>query len=599
VRGWFAWLGLGLSACLVAPTVRGDDEADTGADAASESESAASTSEGALPDLAADGAVTSAASESESSTDTSETSETGELPPDEPTVFVEVAAQAGIDHHHGMMGTPGNCLVDTTNPPFEGWFCGIDWTAAGAAAADFDADGWVDLYVTRLYEPDLLYRNRGDGTFEDVAASVGLGGQTHHIGAAWADVDEDGDLDLYVTSVGELTHALFINHEGTFVDEALERGAALLDGYPQTGTTPSFGDYDNDGWLDLYVGDWHTHAIGTQPSHARLLHNRGAADPGVFDDVTLAAGVDVDAVYLDVENSLDGTFVFSPAFADLDADGWLDLVLTSDFGCSRLFWNQHDGTFVDGTLAAGVGSDENGMGTSLGDYDNDGDLDMFVSSITGPDNKTGNRLFEYVGAREFVDATDAAGVREGSWAWGASFLDHDNDGDLDLALTNGWNGTLYDADAMVGWTNLGEGHMIDTSLALGLDDVGQGRALLTFDYDRDGDLDLFVANNAGAPLLLRNEGGNDRRWLQVELRGHTSNREGLGARVWVTTRAGTQVREVGGPSYFLGHSERVLHFGLGEASEVEQVRVVWPASESEQIVTDLAIDQRITIEEPI
>lgn len=594
---WRTTLAVALPACLVAPTVEGEAEGFVDADdERGEGEASEDPSE------SESGPIESGSSTALGESDERDASEgsPNDLPepPDEPTRFVEVAALAGIDHVQSAMATPGNCLVDTVNPAKQGWFCSIDWTSGGAAAADFDQDGWVDLYVTRPYEPDLLYRNQGDGTFVDVAASVGLGEQTHDIGAAWADVDNDGDLDLYVTTIGELAHKLFINHEGTFVDEAQARGADLDDGYPQTGTTPSFGDYDNDGWLDLYVGDWHTHVLGTQPSHARLLRNRGEGGPGEFDDVTLAAGVDVDGVYLGSNGGIDGTFVFSAGFSDLDGDGWLDLLLASDFGCTRLFWNQGEGSFLDTTLASGVGTDENGMGSTIGDYDGDGDLDWFVTSIIGPDNKTGNRLYAYAGDRHFVDATDAAGVREGGWAWGTAMFDHDNDGDLDLALTNGWSGTLYRDDAMVGWTNFGEGLMIDSSAALELGDTGQGRALLTFDYDRDGDLDMFVANNAGKPLLLRNEGGNDRRWLQVEVRGSASNRDGLGARVWVSAAGHTQMQEVGGPTHFLGHSERVLHFGLGLAGEVDQVRVVWPASGAEQILTSLAVDQRVTIVEP-
>ncbi len=586
-----------LLACPVAPTVYG--ESPLGVDSADENENEGFDT---LPNSDDDDAPLEAGGEAGGGGGEGDTGRPNDAPTDpaiEQVVFTEVAAAAGINHVHSEFQTAGNCLVDTLMPPKQGWFCSIDWSSGGAAAADFDEDGWVDLYVTRPYAADLLYRNTGSGSFVDVAANVGLANQTHDDGAAWADIDNDGDLDLYVTTIGEPGHKLFINHAGHFVDEAQARGAALIDGHPQTGTTAVFGDYDNDGWLDLYVGDWHTTALGTQPSHSRLLHNRGEAQPGVFDDVTVQAGVDVDLVYQQSTGGIDGTFVFSAGFADMDSDGWLDLLLASDFGCSRLFWNQGEGNFLDTTFASGVGTDENGMGSAVGDFDRDGDLDWFVTSITGP-LKTGNRLYAYAGDRQFVDVTDVADVRGGDWGWGAAFFDQDNDADLDLVMTNGWNGTLYLEDTMVGWTNQGSGSgsMVKSSPAVGFVDQHQGRAVVTFDYDRDGDLDVFVANNGAEPKLLRNDSITSNHWLQLDVRGTVSNRDAIGARVWLTAGGITQLHEIGGSSHYLGHSERIAHFGLGDASVVEQVRVVWPASGAELVLTNLAVDQRISAIEP-
>ncbi|MFV8751817.1 CRTAC1 family protein [Nannocystaceae bacterium ST9] len=590
-----------LPGCPVAPTVYAESTL-AGADEAGEDPSEAGLDDDAAASEAGglDDPLGEAESSDEASGEATEGPPPSDLPDDRPSeqiVFTEVAAAAGLDYVHSEFQSAGNCLVDTVTPPLQGWFCSIDWSSGGAAAADFDEDGWVDLFVTRPYAPDLLFRNQGDGSFVDVAASVGLADQTHHAGAAWADIDNDGDLDLYVTTIGEPGHELFVNHAGYFFEEAEARGAALIDGYPQTGTTPAFGDYDNDGWLDLYVGDWHTTAIGTQPSHARLLHNRGEAQPGMFDDVTIAAGVDVDLVHQQSQAGIAGTLVFSAGFADMDADGWLDLLLASDFGCSRLFWNQGDGAFLDTTFASGLGTDENGMGSAIGDWDRDGDLDWFVSSISGP-IETGNRLYAYAGDRQFVDATDLAGVREGGWGWGAAFFDQDNDADLDLVMTNGWRGTLYLDDPMVAWTNPGDGAMVESPPAMGFVDQRQGRALLTFDYDRDGDLDVFVANGGAEPELLRNDSVTGNHWLQLDVRGTASNRDAIGARVWVTAGGITQVHEIGGSSHFLGHSERVAHFGLGGADEVEQVRVVWPASGAERVLNQLAVDQRVLVLEP-
>jgi hypothetical protein len=200
---------------------------------------------------------------------------------------------------------------------------------------------------------------------------------------------------------------------------------------------------------------------------------------------------------------------------------------------------------------------------------------------------TGNRLYRNDGLRRFSDATDGAGVRDGGWGWGAVFLDLDNDGDQDLVMTNGIEllhtdiEDAFNADPMRVWLNDGQGMMHERSTLLGVRDTASGKGLLTFDYDRDGDLDLFVVNNAGEPRLYRNRLHGGRRWLRVRVRGLESNRDGIGARVSVWPRRGApaQVREVGVASHFLGQSEPELHFGLGRGVRfVHRVRVEFPAS---------------------
>jgi hypothetical protein len=466
--------------------------------------------------------------------------------------------------------------------------CDVDRMTGGAAAADVDGDGWTDLFVTRLDAPDILFRNRGDGRFEDVTAASGLADfDLQSNGAAFGDIDNDGDPDLLVTLVGsgadgvnDRNH-LFVNDGlGHFSEEATERGAALTSGNPRLTWSATFGDYDRDGWLDLHVTEW----LAT--GHSRLLRNRGAVAPGHFEDVTVEAGLD-----------FVGVNGFASTFVDLDGDGWQELAVAGDFGTSRLFWNEGDGTFVDGTAAAGVGTDENGMGSTFGDFDGDGDLDWFVTSIRDPDETcdvenciwgyTGNRLYRNDGGRSFSDATDAAGVRDGDWGWGAVFLDLDNDADQDLVMTNGIElvhtqiEDAFNADPMRVWLNDGEGVMSEDALGLGVDDTASGKGLLTFDYDQDGDLDLFVVNNAGEPRLYRNQLRGGQHWLRLRVRGHESNRDAVGARVSVWPRRGdpVQVREVGVASHFLGQSEPELHFGLGQGAPlVHRVRVEFPAS---------------------
>jgi hypothetical protein len=508
--------------------------------------------------------------------------------------FVDVTAAAGMDHVGDVLAGAGGCLIDSLDPPFPGLFCSPERYSGGAAVTDLDADGDLDVYVTRPYSADLLYMNDGTGVFADVAADVGLGDTLPTSGAAFGDVDGDGDDDLYVTTLGELRHWLFINEDGVFVEDAEARGAAIADENQHAGSTPVFADYDLDGDLDLYVGEWRTSAIGLQPSHARLLRNLGPDSPGTFEDVTEAAGLDIDGVYIAVDSDIDGTFVLSAGWSDLDADDYPDLLLACDFHTSRLFWNQQDDTFLDGTDLAGVGTDENGMGSAVADYDGDGDLDWFVTSIDG-EYKNGNRLYRNDGSRTFGDATDDAGVRHGDWGWGASFFDHDLDGDRDLVMTNGWNAVGYLDDPMHAWTNDGTG--VFAELELGIEDGAQGRALVTFDADGDGDLEVLVVHAGGSVMLWRNDRVDDgAHWLRVQAPGTTSNTAGIGAIVTVTTDAGAQMAEIGGTSHYLGHGPREAHFGLADDAVVD-VHVRWPATGIEEDLADVAADQVLVMPE--
>ncbi len=406
---------------------------------------------------------------------------------------------------------------------------------------------------------------------------------------------------------------LFINDgAGSFTEEALARGAAIDGSDAHFGFSVTFGDYDRDGWLDIHTTEWRQDADNPQSarSNARLLRNRGSAAPGYFEDRTDSAGVALEGVPIGVPG-VSGVFALTSRFADLDADGWPDLLITSDYGTSRLLWNAGDGTFRDGTASAGVGTEEQGTGSAVGDYDGDGFLDWFVTSLfytCDPGDPscvdgTGNRLYRNEGSRSFSDQTDVAGVRDGGYGAAAALYDLENDGDLDLVMTNGDFAAPGVAvpDPLRVWANDGSGQMTEISQAVGMTDEGSGRGLLTFDYDADGDLDLFVVNNAGSPVLYRNEIGGLNGWLRVKTQGTDSNRDGIGAMVllWTDAAAQPQIREISAGSHFLGQSERTAHFGLGPGSDpVDRVVVYWPATQRVNEFTDVARNSTLVAVEP-
>jgi hypothetical protein len=512
-------------------------------------------------------------------------------------VFIDVTEQAGVTYQQMQSLDSANLEIDGVTLEMAVQITG------GAAAGDYDGDGNIDLFVTRFDAPDILFRNRGDGAFEDVTDDAGLASfDLASNGAGFGDIDNDGDLDLYVSTTGKGRHYLFINDgQGRFTEEAVERNADIESPHLRWGFSVAFGDYDRDGWLDIYVGEWRQSRIAGScpPSHARLLRNRGADSPGAFEDVTFAVGVDLDGVVIG------GVGAFAPAFSDLDNDGWPDLAIMSDFGSSRLFWNNGDGTFTDGTESANVGSENSGMGSTIGDFDNDGDLDWFATAIHHPPSCflvgwDGNRMHRNEGGRLFSNRIDEVGVRDGDWGWGAAFFDYDNDGDLDLIMTNGVHFSPdFTDDPMHLWRN-DDGVFTEISEQAGITDRGAGKGLLTFDYDNDGDLDVFVVNTAATPILYRNDGGNEHSWLRIRPTGGRSNRSALGAKVTLTLESGgpSQFREINSSSFFQGQGETIAHFGLGAGdAPVSEVRIEWPLG-GETVLTDIACNTTLMVVEP-
>jgi hypothetical protein len=600
-------LALWVAACSDAPVPGSTDEpSSSGPEVASTSSTGLPSADDTTGAPQRDPQATSTTSSTGAPEPETGSTTTGEepVPPVVEPSFVDVAIAAGIQHIHGEWHTAPECLIDQIGPGTNG-FCLPERMTAGAAAADYDLDGFVDLMVSRSHGRPLLYRNLGDGTFEEVGLAAGLLDHAWGTsGLAWADFDNDDDQDLYVVTMGDLRYYLYINDgTGHFTEEGIARNASIKSNNVHAGMAVAVGDYDLDGWTDLYVGEWRTTAgLGKVPSHSRLLRNQGPGAPGHFEDVTEAAGVVVDEAWIG-QTDLAGVYSFSPSFGDLDGDGWPELGVVADFECSRLFWNEGDGTFIDGTEAAGVGLDHNGMGSAFGDYDGDGDLDWYVTAITVPMSIPQNRLYRNDGDRHFTEVAALLGVGRGGWAWGTSFFDPDNDGDLELLATNGFYYSDHLEEHTQLWINEGGGMFgPDASEAAGLGEIVQGRGLTILDHDGDGDLDVYLAKNFDQPALYENLTGNLHDWLRVRAVGTTSNRDGLGVRVTVRVAEDgpQQLHEIGASvAHYMGQPEKVAHFGLGFGSDpVAEVRVFWPASGQEQVLTDVARNIELVVEEP-
>ncbi|MBM4357042.1 MAG: CRTAC1 family protein [Deltaproteobacteria bacterium] len=521
--------------------------------------------------------------------------------------FREVSAEAQLRY---LEAAP----LDGVTPCAIPTYCDMNLYTGGAAIGDYDADGWPDVFASRLGTTPLLFRNRGDGTFADVTVEAGLDVVANWNGAAWGDLDNDGDLDLVAQTMGMDRHYLFVNRgDGTFSEQAIPRGVAQDDGAVKLGMSVAVGDYDRDGWLDLHVAEWSARTgpfalDPKKPGHTRLFRNRGTKGPGFFDDATASAGAEVSGP--DENGDHPSIFSIATAFADFDGDDWPELAVTGDFVTSRFLWND-GGTFFERTFASGLGLDSFGMGSAIADLDRDGSLDWLVTSVSRAPTcsgmidcstgELGNHLYRYAGARMFEDVGKALGLHEGYWAWGAAMFDFDADGDRDVFQTNGIDypiavpGSYFATDANRFWRNDG-GAFVEAADALGLHDTRRGKALVTFDYDRDGDLDVLVVNNAGEPALYRNEAPQG-SWLGVRVLA-PSGRDALGARVRVTRAKGEppQMGVVGLGSHLLGHGEPLVHFGFGHGDEpLEEVEVHWHDSGNTKVLQAVPRNQVIVI----
>jgi len=421
----------------------------------------------------------------------------------------------------------------------------------GVSAADYDDDGWVDLYLTNL-GPDVLYRNNGDGTFADATEKAGIHAPGWSSSAAFGDFDGDGHLDLYV--------AAYLDVGPDNLPEGRAGGTCSYVGVPVL-----CGPRGLPGAQDLY------------------FHNNGN---GTFTDQSKASGA------FDKERY----FGLGVVTADVDGDRDLDIYVANDATPNYLFVNRGDGRFDErgfpsGVAVSGDGNEQASMGVDAADYDNDGRPDLYATHFAS-DYST---LYRNLGGLLFEDVTVRARIREPGWAfvkWGTGFVDLDHDGWKDLVHANGHvyphlraaaGREAYEQPALTFYLNGGDGTFRDVSSEAGPDAVKPvlGRGIAFADLDNDGDLDLVVACLDRTPLVLRNDGAPG-RWLMLRAVGRKGNRDAIGARITVQTGQRSQVREVKRTVGIYSASDPRAHFGLGEAEKADLVRVEWPGGKVDE-----------------
>ena len=476
--------------------------------------------------------------------------------------------------------------------------------AAGLALSDIDGDGRLDLYVTHnAGGKGRLFGWDGTG-FVHRAGNRGIAPADMDWAGYFIDLDDDGWRD-------------FVSLQRTGVRLFRSDGAGRFTPAPgisglrrdEPAHSMAAADYDSDGDLDLFFSHWSGGETVPAPT-GYLWRNEGK---GRYRDVSRLLAPRAHRTR-GARTPL--YFSFTPTFADIDADGDPDLLLAGDFGTSQILRNDRGLAFVETGKA--VLTDENGMGAAAGDYDHDGDIDWFVTSIFAPFESTGygttgNRLYRNVdGTGAFEDATDAGGVREGGWGWGACLADFDNDGHPDLFHTNGWHaradpGTPDVSESVLEFLedrsrlfmSNGDGTFTERGVELGIDHTGQGRGVVCADYDGDGRVDIFIANLGAAPTAYRNVFETDHHWLAVDLAGRHANPQAIGARVVVHTASGSHVREVRLGDGYLSHGPPTLHFGLGPERTALAVEVTWPSPGGQvSRLENVPAGRRLTVRQP-
>ena len=534
-----------------------------------------------------------------------------------PVVFIDVTKQSGLDKFHHRSGTPEKRTI-------------LEAPGSGVALLDYDNDGWLDIYLLngstfralKGAEPPpraMLLHNNHDGTFTDVTDKAGVANDRWGFGVAVADFDNDGWPDIYVSNFGK-NRLYRNNHDGTFTDVAEKAGVAL--GGWSTG--PAWGDYDRDGHLDLFVPGYvkfdpdHPPLDGVRPippgscqfrgvpvfcgplglvgEHDHLFHNNG---DGTFTDVSVKAGV----------SDPYGAFGFQGVFVDADGDGWLDLLVANDSVPNFLYHNRHDGTFEDDSLISGFAVTEEGrsqatMGIAVGDFNRDGKVDLYTTSFSDDYNA----LYLNVGGGNFTDVSFQAGVGKPTipfLSWGAGFLDFDNDGLLDIFVANGhvypvvdredWGTTYAQRPQLFRNLDGKKFEEVPPATNSGLADVIRARGAAFGDLFNDGHIDVVLNNTDSTPTLLRNVVHNGNHWVELRLVGGPhSPRDAVGATVFLTAGGFRQRADVIAGDSYASSSDPRVHFGLASATKIDKLEIDWPDG-TKQFVSPPPIDRISTI----
>ncbi|MBM3989895.1 MAG: CRTAC1 family protein [Planctomycetes bacterium] len=545
----------------------------------------------------------------------------------------ERAAELGIRFRH---------RETTLDPKLDNVAPHVSGMGAAVSLVDFDNDGWTDLYATssRFDTPNALYRNER-GSFRDVAAEAGLAnvnreGEGVSMGSIWADYDGDGFEDMFLYKWGR--QQLFRNRgDGTFEDASARAGVNRW----MNSNSACWLDYDRDGFVDLYVAGyfrddvdmWHLSSTRIMQESFEFAHNGGHnvlwrnRGDGTFEDVTARTGCD------------STRWTLAVASADMDGDGFADLYLANDYGPEELFRNVLGQRFERVSGAGLEESSKSGMSVTLGDFENDGTFGVYVTNISNPghlfqgNNLRRNRLARNGKLYNIADASSSASraIVDCGWAWGAQFGDLDNDGRLDLFVTNGFVSSSKERDYWYGMSkvaggaseifedsafwepmgdaslsgfeqsrvlrNLGNGQFRDVATAIGVTDLEDGRAVAFGDLTNRGVLDAIVANQKGPLQVYVNEPSVDRNWIQLRLRGRGANTSAVGAVAELRFAGMVQAQCVQAGSGFCSQNDRRLHFGLGAAAAIESVQIRWTSGQVQQLGA-LETGRLHVIEEP-
>lgn len=503
---------------------------------------------------------------------------------------------------------------------------------SGAAWIDYDQDGYDDLLVINEAGPltmspvqvnkspahSKLFHNNGNGTFTDVTKKAGINFLGCGMGVAVGDIDNDGYPDIFITAFGK--NVFYHNNgNGTFTDESTKTRLVEKMGF---WTGASFADYDKDGYLDLYVCGYvkysqlNTHLLSRRnnseqpadinplsfpPERNLLYHNNRN---GTFTEVAFPAGVaDPSGKSL------------SASWCDFNNDGWPDLYVANDVSDNALYLNNGDGTFSEGSHLAHVADYRGAMGLAVGDWDNNGNMDLFVTHWLAEENgfytnklNTISKSSIYPSSLKFQDEAEKYGLGQISLdyvGWGTSFFDYDNDTRLDLFVVNGstnqWEDNpenLIPMNNLLFWNEGSENGFGDvTSVSgqsLSYKNVGRGAAF--GDYDNDGDVDVFIVNNCGEGVLLRNDGGNKNNWLELKLIGTKSNRSAFGTKIRIVSDSVSQIREVNNQSSYLSQNSLTQHLGLAKFKKIDTLIIQWPSGLNQQFL-NIPVNSRIEITE--